>query len=137
MSIELKIKAKSLAAEKRIIVTEEYRLRRRIAKHCANARKAGKPIYDGRYNTLLSMLHSLELHRLRVVCPAARETQLARAFLRGCAYRNVERTCRERNEPNRTEVRRLVERYGPRDFQSLPEVERKKRIDDWFTQPLA
>ncbi len=73
MSIELKIKAISLADEARTIRIEEKR---------AKAKRQ------------TSTLNSLHEHRINVVRPAARATHLARAFLAGMPYRAVERTTR-------------------------------------------
>lgn len=75
MSLELKIKAKSLADEARTIRLEERRLKK--------ARQGNSPQFQ-----------SIYLHRIGVVRREARATHLARAFLAGTPYRAVERETR-------------------------------------------
>jgi len=102
MSIELKIKIKHLAEEARIIRKEE---------------KKAKERRD--YPTLDKLHH----HRIFVVRRAARETQLAYAFLRGRDYLTTEK-CKRDNRPTpysstRKEVERLVKKYGELESETV------------------
>ncbi len=113
MSIELKIKSKVLAAEAKIIALEESR-----------AKKRGK-------TELLTELHQ---HRIEVVRKAARTTHLARGFMRGLRYRQIEKKTRK-SVPNRTEVLKLLERYGNPNFRTeTSREERVKQLNQWFDQ---
>lgn len=87
-TVFLKIKAKSLAAEARIIRAEEKKRRGDLRSQLAG-------------------------HRKDVVRREARHTLLALAYLRGRAYRVVERSVRKGNEPNWSEVERMIKKYGP------------------------
>jgi hypothetical protein len=80
----LRIKLKSLAAEARIIRQEEVRNKR--------------------------LRYELSEHRRGVVRAAARNTQLAYAFLKGRTYRSVE--AKATTPPNWKEVERMVKQYG-------------------------
>ena len=86
MSIELKVKIKSLAEEARIIRAEE--------------RKLPGP-----------QRSSLRDHRVTVVRRASRHTLLAYAFLRGKRYRATERT--SRTSPDWSTVEKMIKKYGP------------------------
>ena len=85
MSVELKVKIKSLAEEARIIRKEEQKVHG-LAKY------------------------NLQQHRKTVVRSEARHTLLAYGFLRGRDYRAMEKTCRIPPQPSR--VVRMVARYG-------------------------
>lgn len=74
MSVELKIKSKSLAAESRIIRDEEIKLRNATRKRAS----LQKPV-----STLNHQRKSLYEHRIDVVRTEARATFLARAYLSG------------------------------------------------------
>ncbi len=88
MSIFLKVKVKSLAAESRIIRREERR------------RKGDDPIRA-----------RLRAHRLDVVRREARSSLLAYGYLRGRPLDRLEPS--RRTEPDWGAVRRMVEKYGP------------------------
>jgi len=103
--VHLKIKAKALAAEAKIIRIEELK-----AKKCGD--------YE-----LNRDLHDHRVFRVRM---AARSTHLARAFLKGLMYKQIEAKCHE--EPNRPEVLRLLERYGEGSDRS----EVKRQLNEWF-----
>lgn len=100
MSVELKIKLKSLAEEARIIRKEE------------------KKAFDaGDY----AKGTELYLHRLHVVSKAARHTHLAYAMIRGKAYRDVERTTkRPYYLIDRKAVASMLSKYG--DGREYPDV---------------
>lgn len=82
----LKVKIKSLAAEAKIIRTEERRARRPALKR------------------------GLQDHRKGIVRTEARHTHLAYGFVRGLEYHQMESTTHE--APNWEKVRKMVERYG-------------------------
>lgn len=107
MSIELKVKIKSLAAESKFIRKEELK-----ARNCARwlAKDPGKHNTPGR-DRFMKTRESLYGHRTGGVRHAARSTQLAYAFLRGKTYLATER-CKQGNRPNQTEVGRMVRKYG-------------------------
>lgn len=91
--IKLKIKAKSLAAEARIIRKEENKL--------SGLRK-----------------HALSEHRKGTVRRHARATFLAIAYLKGRPYKTVEKTCWNTTLRDRyiiPKVVAMVQKYGPRD----------------------
>ena len=111
MSIELKIKAKSLAAEAAIIRREE-----RIAKKRGN-RELNRELHE---------------HRVIAVRRAARSTHLARGFIHGIAYRSIEATCYE--APKTAEVLRLLEKYGRPEFKNSTRQERETKLKAWFEQ---
>jgi hypothetical protein len=87
MSIELKVKVKSLAAESKIIRLEEYR-----------AKTVGARA-------------SLHQHRVGVVRSATRHTLLAYGYLRGRSYGQLEVTCKR--PPDWSAVEKMIKKYGP------------------------
>jgi hypothetical protein len=87
MSIELKVKVKSLAAEAKIIRLEE--------------RRASTP----------EARASLHQHRVGIVRLAARNTLLAYGYLRGRSYRQIEASCKR--PPDWSAVEKMVMKYGP------------------------
>lgn len=93
----LKIKIKSLAEEARIIRAAEAK-----QKGCAD-----NFAYPGEGWKLWT-------HRINVVRPEARATQLAYAYLRGRTYRQVEPI--RQTEPEWRRVQKMVENYGPKPF---------------------
>lgn len=109
MSIELKIKAKHLAAEAKIIRAEERK-----------AKESGDT----------AQLQSLHDHRLHTVRPAARSTHLARAFIKGVPYKVVEQTCR--TQPYAAEIRKMVSQYGSPEFRAKAAAEQNIKILKWI-----
>lgn len=83
MSVELKIKSKTLAVEAGYIRREERKTLR-------NARWQAE--HQEAENSAMSYRQYLRLqdHRTKVLRPEARATHLARAFLKGTPYRQVE-----------------------------------------------
>ena len=71
-----------------------------------------------------SIREVLHLHRVLNVRQATRNTLLAYSFLRGRAYRDVERICR--TQPNWKEVERMVARYGVLKFDASWYSEQRK-----------
>ena len=103
MEVYLKIKIMSLAAEARIIRTEE--------------RKRPGPS-DAR--------QGLHQHRVQDVRRECRSASLAYGFLRGRGYRALEAKCYE--EPRWGRVIELVRKYGET---GLPVDALKKAVKDW------
>lgn len=100
--IKLRIKAKSLAAEARIIRQEERRIKK-IPVHKRGSRDIG----------------ALRNHRVIVVREAARCTHLAIAYLKGKDYKTVENHCK--NEVYRDDyvfpkIAKMVKKYGHQDL---------------------
>lgn len=132
MSIELKIKSKSLAAEARIIRGEEAKLLRRLD-------GLGAPSDEGsaqdegacaRRLARLRFLHAysaVRSHRCGLVRAEARRTLLARGFLRGRPYRRIEmRSGRALTDQDWKGVEAMVLRYGAGD-----PAERMLRFMQW------
>lgn len=101
MSIELKIKAKHLGAEARIIKHEEMKLKRRILR--AEAKQKAASILRNKRTDIAD-------HRKGVLREEARATHLARAFIKGTPYKVVENHSYE--APNIARVVKLVEKYS-------------------------
>lgn len=99
MSVELKIKQKTLAAEAYFI-----RFEKRKAK-AANRRR---------------LASSLNEHRVNVVRKAARTTHLACCFLRGTPYKMVEATLKKSTRrPNWDVIEKMIKKYGKGDSRDL------------------
>jgi hypothetical protein len=84
MTIELKIKAKSLAVEARIIRREELKLKR-----TANWYTEHQQAEEGAATS--QKRQELYEHRIGIVRWESRATQLARGFIKGLAYSDMER----------------------------------------------
>lgn len=114
MSVELKIKAKHLALEPAIIRKEEYKLLKQI-KHMKQFHQVNDNFSDLTY-PLHQKWSSLSAHRKWDVRNEARATHLARAFLDGKSYKDVE--CKRHDEyvfktyiiPR---IFSMVAKYGP------------------------
>lgn len=136
MSIELKIKAKTLAAEARIIRREE--IKRKRAYHRGVA--AG---YEEEAQRELSKLELIHDHRVRDVREEARQTHLARAFLKGTPYQKLEanrhaeilrlrKKSRNISIPYNFEgAAKMIRLYGPSDLADLRTA--RAAIVDWVT----
>jgi hypothetical protein len=109
MSYELKIKAKSLAAESRMIREEEIKLKRRARWHRENQQHEKAVEFD-------RIRKSLYEHRTEDVRFETRATNIARAFLSGKTRAEVEPGRRNRGAyydgklMGRAE--KLVKKYG-------------------------
>lgn len=103
MSIELKIKANTLAAEARIIRRIELKRKQRFNKQTAEVKEK----WGEEHSAALSSLHN---HRTVLVRRAARATHLARAYLNGRAY--IELETKAYVEPPYQEVAKMVKSYG-------------------------
>lgn len=86
--LELKIKVKHLAAEARIIRSEERKV------------------------TGWDRWH-LQHHRKTVVRRAARDAQLAYGFARGRTYEQMEPHSDPHRQPHWREIRKMLEKYAP------------------------
>lgn len=96
MSVELKIKAKHLAAEVKIIKHEEVKeLKRAKAQRDYLIASGMKNDFNEVDYKAYSKYRSIYLHRKNVVRPEARATHLARAFINGRPYKTVERSVKE------------------------------------------
>lgn len=89
MSIELKIKSKHLALEPAIIRKEEQKLLKQLSWFRSYGMEA--VLKDPAFQKMLTKHHSLRDHRITVVRNEARATHLARAYIAGIPYENVEK----------------------------------------------
>ena len=118
MSIELKIKSKHLALEPAIIKKEEEKLKLR-AKYYREKQEFGKA------NVLEYKLNSLVSHRKTIVRDEARATYLARAYIAGKNYSDIERNCKD-YLPCYDRVSKMVYKYDMPNFS-------KEKIFSWYT----
>lgn len=89
MSIELKVKSKHLSVEAAIIRHEEVKLKRQIE---------WKKDHEEEIELLLIKLHSLNFHRRWDVRNENRATFLARAYIAGVPYKEIEQNRKPENE---------------------------------------
>ena len=89
MSLELKIKSKHLAVESTIIRREENKIKKSI-KWLEEHNTAA---HDQR-----SLWHSINNHRKAAVRPESRSTYLARAYIKGQKYSDVENKRKQEKE---------------------------------------
>lgn len=133
MAIELKIKAKHLAEEAKIIRFEEKKQLRHSRYLLDEMKKDG---FNGDLNyeayKLQKTYRSLRDHRTFDVRNEARATQLARAYLNGVPYKKVEQARKEETEYNFfafvvPRIARMSEKYGKK-------LVTEKMIKDWINQ---
>jgi hypothetical protein len=106
MSVYLKVKAKSLAAEARIIRREER-------KRSAFVRYAQRTNHSNPAKARGEQVR-LHLHRVGVVRSAARETHIARGFISGKPYSQIEKPTRNPlSQWQVSQVCKTINRYGP------------------------
>jgi hypothetical protein len=115
MSIELKIKSKHLSEEARIIRFEENKIKRH-SRHVRN--RQGYVTADEVLNTY----HSLNHHRRWDVRNENRATFIARAYLAGIPYNQVEQKRKPENEYTfqwhiLPRVASMVAKYGSKKIQ--------------------
>jgi hypothetical protein len=126
MSIELKIKFNSLQAEAYIIRNEERKLRKRIEK---KKLRTDQPVAEFGE---LSTFNSIKLHRKWNVRNEQRATHLARAFLKGKPYKEVEKSVKDEHffkyhiYPR---VLSMVGKYGP------DKLNKWGQRDEWRKSP--
>lgn len=101
--LELKIKAMSLAAEARIIRNIELRLKRRKT-------AGGKERPGLRDERNFASYHRLHDHRIKDIRIEARATHLARMFLKGKPYSDVEK--KTHAMPPLDKAKSIAERFG-------------------------
>ena len=122
MSIQLKIKFKSLSEEARIIRQEELKIKLRAAKmQRAKANltdlendpeKLAKWEEIARTRTQsLTQMRELSCHRKNKVRQAARSTHLTRGFLAGTPYRAIENE-KTRTIPDWNHIWNMAKRYA-------------------------
>jgi len=129
MSLELKIKSKHLTEEAKIIRFEEYKLRRQ-AQYLREYQR------EDEADNILSKWSSLNMHRRKDVRNENRATYLARAFLAGKAYSEVE----QKRSPEMEyefqtrvipRVCSMVSKYGNGPILTLTALDTAKTIRDW------
>lgn len=134
MSIELKIKSKHLAEESRIIRFEENKLKSQVRYQSNKHRETGS---NSEFEFFQCKEHqkreSLYLHRTRDVRFENRATFLARAYLAGKSYHQVENKREESKECEfytfvLPRVIGMVKKYGKLKDDSLEE-----KIKSWAT----
>lgn len=113
MSIELKIKASTLAEEARIIRRWENAIRRE--KHRQKVK------FGAADEKTIAKHVGIQNHRKGIVRMAARSTHLARMFLKGTPYRAAEEKWTSRaGEPNWHEIVSMAKRYAkPGQFNDI------------------
>lgn len=149
MAIELKIKAKHLAAEGRIISREVSKLKsfRPMKNVGVNNRYNGQLSRidqleaSGKYSpetiakwrkeasSRMSKAFQLHQHKTNVVRPVARRTHLARNFLLGnslASVENPETTSTHLTTHDWDAIERMILRYGDEDRRVL-----KQRFEEW------
>lgn len=118
MSIELKIKSKHLALEPAIIRKEEQKLLKQIKSYKEYHQVTINQFFVSYkehpdLNKLQSKYSSLVSHRRWDVKNEARATYLARAYLKGMPYKNVEVNTKEKlSDPVMNSLIRMVMKYG-------------------------
>lgn len=91
MSVELKIKSKHLALEPAIIRKEEKKIRKQIEWIKQKHQIQNANMFDEMFYPYHKKWYSLQHHRKTVVRYEARATHLARAYIAGIPYENVEK----------------------------------------------
>jgi len=134
MSIELKIKSKHLAEESRIIRFEEKKLKSQVRYQIQEHYKTGSnepfKIYLSKEDSKRTSLH---MHRIFDVRREARATLLARAFIEGKSYQQVEGKRKEEKEWEfqcvvMPRVVKMVQKYH--DRKTMPE-DVKETLKEW------
>jgi len=98
--IYLKIKAKSLAEEARIIRRIERKLKKRNRYLREKSRETDY------------LLNSVHEHRVEIIRPVARSTHLARGYIKGTPYKTIENKAYSYHLPNFKEIWKMVKSYG-------------------------
>ena len=118
MSIELKIKAASLAWESRYIRKQEIKQRnagRTSETFAIDCRDRRQSLYE---------------HRIHVVRSTARWTHLARMFIKGTPYHMVEVNCTKAF--NYEPVTAMIKRYGTPDMRNCEDKTLRAKIKLWL-----
>lgn len=109
----LRIKAKSLAAEAKVVRKDEAYYRERNKSRKPHKDREGNTLTQGnppRFGVGRDTWLSLREHRVHVLRPEARATNLARAYLRRRPYKSLEASYHEAADWDR--VATLVHRFG-------------------------
>jgi len=147
--LKLKVKAKSLAAEAKIIQREERLAHRHFQHNLHYSGQQDRPHWelDSENQANFNSWNSLREHRVNDVRNESRATHLARAYLKGKPYSSVERKCHNewhRYYYVRPRVITMICKYGYRahprhhGYEEL-KTEVGKLVDEWFggTDPFA
>jgi hypothetical protein len=110
-SVELRIKAMSLAAEARIIRRQEKRLFK-AARHHPGCRDKAEDLF---------------WHRLDDVRPEARDTFLAYGFLKSRPYKDIE--AKRYSDPDWDNIARMIDKYGMGDIR-----DRMQHFERWKSE---
>lgn len=138
-NLKLKVKAKSLAVEAKIIKQEERTLLRTMKYQCPEI--LGNLHYEG---------YALYRHRVSDVRKEARATHLARAFIADKPYSSVEKTRKDEKEVEfvhyiKPRVHALVKKYGrdkmksywAEDADETSYASKKEQVDERLSTALA
>lgn len=129
MTIELKIKNKHLAQEARIIRTEEKKLKAHTRANIEHHKKQGhNEPYDVYNDSANRSRMSLEQHRKWDVRNEQRATFLARAYLEGKAFNEVETNSDTKGYKFRIVQKRvltMINKYGKNKIEM-------KDLDKWI-----
>lgn len=144
MSVELKIKSKSLTEESRIIRKEERKLLKTVRWHIARHRETGSnDEYAIHSDTSFMTRKRLEKHRKFDVRNESRATHIARAFIAGLPYKVVENKVNDVESFNKYILPRVVKmilKYGEVDAEDrqwdktsyVPTDELKAKVKNWL-----
>ena len=124
MSIELKIKFKSLAEEAKIIKKEEQKQKKIF-------RKIG-PAYEF-YDKHMKTYNSLRDHRIDVVRLHARATHLARGYIKGMPYKRIENKTHYYDYRLDKMIVEMVKKYGGSEHDNVS----IEAIKEWRSQETA
>lgn len=122
MSVELRVKEKSLAAEARMIRHEEKKAIKSAKWH----REKQEVEEAGAFERVRKSLYE---HRIDVVRFEARATNLARAYIKGTPYRAIERSTKDQAGYKRGRlmgrVQKLICKYHDKNVSA-------ERLSAWF-----
>lgn len=119
MSIELKIKSKHLALEPAIIRKEERKIRSQINWLKQHHQIQNANMFDDMFYPYHRQWCNLYYHRKTVVRNESRATHLARAFLGGLNYKQVESKRHDEALYNNAILPRIIDmvaKYGSKEF---------------------
>jgi hypothetical protein len=123
MKTYLKIKIKHLAQEAQVIKFEKQKWLKKAAK--GRAKAAEKQMLDPAPAWMFNAVHE---HRVNVVRPEVRDSNLAYGFLRGKSYEHVEAS--RYTDPNWTNVRAIVKRFYNSRYRA--NVDLDIALDEWI-----
>ena len=109
MSVELKIKLKSLAEEQRIIRKEELSIKNGKFSYKSNQRR-----------------ESIYLHRVMHVRPIIRATHIAYGLIRGLQYHEIENS--PKSIPNWNKVKEMIKKYSTNNDDKLKNLEKIEEL---------